>query len=160
MADNYLEKRMEDYRAGRLGRPSGRAVATVPRSSSGNGLFVPFPPVRFLIVSPSLSPLALAVAAMARTVGGRVALLSDERRRGSSEAQRLGLRFYPGIPFDRVLDDISGRWGPLDVIFSETSLPDLPCRVIPLRDLGGSVDDMARFYIFMAHPANSFFTIS
>lgn len=160
MADNYLEKRMEDYRAGRLGRPSGHPGSPTSRTTSGRELRVPFPSIRLLIVSPSLSRLAVAIAEIGRSVGARVALLSDDRKQGTSEAQRLGLRFYPALPVEKVMEDLSEKWGGVDVIFHEDSLPELHGRMIHMRDLGGEISDMARFYIFMAHPSNSFFTFS
>lgn len=159
MADNYLERRMEDYRSGKL----GRTVRTVNSShgviGDGRGFVVEFPPMRILVISRALSLLALEVVKTARSVGCRVALLSDERKGGTAAAQTYGARFYPAMDAEKVVSDIERQWGGVDVIFSEEPVVS-GARVVTLRDLGGDRVAMARFYLFVAHPDNSFFIVS
>lgn len=107
MADNYLEKRMADYRAGllcpgrkRYGKAESRSV---------------------LIYGPDVESVA-SLAAAFRSEGWRVAFCCSDRVGGSRLAQANGCRFYPFDPADasvrdRVAADITARWGkPVSVV--------------------------------------------
>ena len=118
MADNYLEKRMEEYRAGRLA-PRTRVVARggVVRREKGE-FVVEFPQMRVVVLGGGIG-LAEAVAKAFRTVDCQVALCHADSRSLTPFAQRHGLRYYPidaAEKWERVSDDVTSRWGGVDVV--------------------------------------------
>ena len=118
MADNYLEKRMEEYRAGRLA-PRTRVVARggVVRREKGE-FVVEFPQMRVIVLGGSVG-LAEAVANAFRTVDCQVALCHVDSRSLTPFAQRHGVRYYPfdpAVKWERVIDDVTARWGGVDVV--------------------------------------------
>lgn len=118
MADNYLEKRMEEYRAGRLA-PRTRVVArgVVARREKGE-FVIAFPQMRVVVLGGSVG-LAEAVAKAFRTVDCQVALCHADSRSLTPFAQRHGLRYYPfdpAVKWERVIDDVTARWGGVDVV--------------------------------------------
>ncbi len=103
MADNYLEKRMEDYRRG-----GGRAVVRRPQSG-----------VRFLMVA-ALDERVEAAVEKLQKGGCRVAFMEVERRRGSEFAQRSGSLFIPVKGYDAdalafAIKIVSERWGTVEI---------------------------------------------
>lgn len=118
MADNYREKRMEEYRAGRLA-PRTRVVARggVVRREKGE-FVVEFPQMRVVVLGGGIG-LAEAVAKAFRTVDCQVALCHADSRSLTPFAQRHGLRYYPfdaAEKWERVIDDVTARWGGVDVV--------------------------------------------
>ncbi len=118
MADNYLEKRMEEYRAGRLA-PRTRVVARggVVRREKGE-FVVEFPQMRVVVLGGSVG-LAEAVAKAFRTIDCQVALCHADSRSLTPFAQRHGVRYYPfdpAVKWERVIDDVTARWGGVDVV--------------------------------------------
>lgn len=160
MADNYLERRMEDYRSGRLAVKKPVRPARTRGGGDSGVMTLEFPPMNVLVSTPILSPLSEALVRMARTLGARVAVLSDDRAGGARVAQECGARFYPSLPLAEVLADLAARWGGVDVAFSPEGVDVGDARLIELRDLGGDPAAMARLYMFVAHPDNAFFTVS
>ncbi len=150
MADNYLEKRMEEYRAGKLA-PKITRTAAAPQRKPGE-VTVAFPQMNALVLC--------GVAALTQTVCGafgkadmRVALCMADNREGTRIAQTTGSRFYPYAVDDVVklgsaMDDLAGRWGGVDVI------ADL--RGLTAADFGDSAADMAMLLLLHSHPAFSF----
>ena len=98
MADNYLEKRMEDYRRGT--HPTAHRTAG-PRAGR---LSMPYPHQYVLVAGADTEAGTAAVEAFV-AAGCTVAFTtagtdSDGRRL----AQRLGARYYPGTPADALAD--------------------------------------------------------
>lgn len=120
MADNYLEKRMADYRSGRL---SSRRGASVRKSPSAGALVLKYGGERVLITVPAELPEADVerLTALVMTLRGadlQVAL-SGADGAGAVLAQRYGLRFYPSaIPPADVVADLTRRWGGADLFIS------------------------------------------
>lgn len=119
MADNYLEKRMEEYRAGRLAPKT-----TVKRNGTAarrpGDLILNFPQLNVVVFGGADTELTEAVARAFRGVDGRVALCHGDSRRFTPFAQATGCRYYPFDAADSgrrewVIDDIAGRWGSVDV---------------------------------------------
>lgn len=86
MADNYLEKRMEDYRAGRPQRSLSHTRKT--------GATLTFPAVRIAVLGVASAESIEAVGQLVRT-GCRVAFTIIGGVNGSQTAQSTGGRFYP-----------------------------------------------------------------
>ncbi len=157
MADNYLERKMEEYRSGRLQAGSRHASA---RAAHG-GLTLEYHDINLLVVAPVITETVDSLVAQGVKAGCRVALLSDDRKGGTALAQRAGTRFYPGLPLSKVTDDILGRWGSLDVILHTEDIPDIAemsPRIIRLADHDAPAHVVARYYLFLAHPDNEFLT--
>ncbi len=100
MADNYLEKRMEDYRR-RGARPFRR----------------PEPDKAAFVVDGD----AATVERLRATGEWHVAFADPDVKRGRALAQRTGARHYPVDPTDadalrRAIDDTRARWPQLQVI--------------------------------------------
>lgn len=160
MADNYLEKRMDDYRSGRLGRPVSVA-ARRSRPGAVNELSVAFPPMRILVVSRGLSVLAAEVVRLSRSLGLATALCSEAGREAMALSQSVGARLYTTSDPSAVAADLGRHWGGVDVVMTEDEMfGSCGGRMLHLRGAEAPVDVLARFYLFMAHPDNSFFAIS
>ncbi|MCC8176046.1 MAG: hypothetical protein LUC85_04615 [Bacteroidales bacterium] len=105
MADGYIGKQMDDYRAGRLGRPTpSRRLARVT--------------ARRVLVLDGTTPDGVATIERLRAQGCRVAFADPDTRRGAALAQRTGARHYPLPPeaLEEILQDLQKHWGPLDAI--------------------------------------------
>ena len=118
MADNYLEKKMEDYRRGNLNRLPRQ------RGSMGSGN-VPVLPVQSqriaLVVRNRVIREALLVAF--QQIGGlKVAFLGSDYREGNLLAQKYGALFVVGSvsdSMDGLLAHASKRWGGIDVVVAD-----------------------------------------
>jgi len=106
MADNYLEKRMDDYAHGRLGANGGRA-----KGRSG----VKFPHQQVLIVDCDASPCGAAILRILVEAGYTVCLTAADRKSGTQISQTYGGRFYP-IAFESIADDVARRGERFDTI--------------------------------------------
>lgn len=93
MADNYLEKRMDDYSRGRLGR--SRTAA----SSSGLRC-IKIPRAWALVVKADGRDLLLRAL---REAGYRVAFTLAHNAGGNAMAQSTGARFYPCAPSEALM---------------------------------------------------------
>lgn len=91
MADNYLEKKMEEHRAGT--RPSYRPKLT-PRGTRPGELLVKFTPCRIDIPGASEAPLREAVSELAG-IGFNVLFSGFSVREGNLLAQSSGAKFIP-----------------------------------------------------------------
>ncbi len=115
MADNYLERRMEEYRSGKFSsRP--KAVRTVSRGEGD--LVVHFPKLRVLIAG-GLDAVGRAIVGAFRQVDCRVAFFDTDYRQGNLMAQSTGSKFYHTPGHDslaRNISDILDKWGGIDVV--------------------------------------------
>ncbi len=89
MADNYLERRMEDMKAGRL-KPSVSAKLSATRKG-----FVefPFPPRRVLVMGGTAGEPLRLVRAYLKT-GSKVAVFDPDKASGEALAYKEGIRYY------------------------------------------------------------------
>lgn len=104
MADNFLEKRMEDFRNGKM------SVAGKKRDTSND-------PVVF--ISGGCSDKGKAAVKDYRSRNYRVAFCDTDRKAGNLLAQVSGSRFYPvdsfcGEVLDRCRKGIISHWGRID----------------------------------------------
>lgn len=119
MADNYLEKKMEEHRQGV--RPVFR------RSPSGNKPHTFAMPCNiraaFIVGDEQLDDILLACAVTLRDTSCRVAFCCTDRSFGSSTAQKHGLRYYPVSDKDyaavnRAIEQANASLGNIDVVLS------------------------------------------
>lgn len=120
MADNYLEKHMEDYRAGKLA-PKTRAVHVASAPSRNPGDFVmAFPQLRVVLLGGDVRFVEV-LARLFRDVECRVALCSPDSKSFTPLAQSIGCRYYPFDPAVEakrlaVIDDLTAKWSGVDVV--------------------------------------------
>lgn len=84
MADNYLERRMDDLRAGRLGADNRRLAAARRRLTAP-----------CVTVIGGASPLGEATVRRLRSEGATVDFLDTDRREGTRIARDCGACFHP-----------------------------------------------------------------
>ncbi|MDE5651892.1 MAG: hypothetical protein K2G75_03425 [Muribaculaceae bacterium] len=116
MADNYLEKRMEDLRSGRLSRHG--AASSSPRRDS---LQWRYPPRRVLLIGNDTEKMTAATAAF---VGAecRVAVATDCHDLGKKLRAAHGVRLYDfsdadsGLLIDVCVDDLFKAWRDVDIV--------------------------------------------
>lgn len=90
MADNYLEKKMEDLRMGKTGASAPRR-----RLTPGAGrICFDFPPRRVLVAG-GCHGIGEAIVDAYLHVGCKVAVFDSDRDKGSAMARDKGIRFYP-----------------------------------------------------------------
>ena len=117
MADNYLERRMDDYRAGKLKavrRPAARPTAD-------RGSLPELEGTRVLILSPSASA-SQRVSSLVRlliSAGCKVAFTDSDSRAGNQLAQATGSQCHPIDHNDQAAVEaslalIERRWGGID----------------------------------------------
>lgn len=121
MADNYLEKKMEEYRSGAYRKPERRSpsgvkphTAQLPCALRG----------AFIIGSERLSPLLQACATALRSTSCRTAFCCTDKSFGNATAQALGLQYYPIKDNERatilsVMDNARENLGEIDVVAIE-----------------------------------------
>ncbi|MCM1077438.1 MAG: hypothetical protein NC411_08785 [Bacteroides sp.] len=119
MADNYLEKKMEEYRAGKLA-PKTRVVHSAVSRRNPGDFTLSFPPMRVAIIGGSFNFIE-TLATIFRSIDTQVALCHPDSRLCTPLAQKHGLRYYPFDPLtpgktDMVIDDLTSRWGGIDVV--------------------------------------------
>lgn len=136
MADNYLERKMEEHAR------SGAAPA-LRRSASpqaGKAVFN-FPPRRILIAGDDDT--ARAVAETFVRTGSKVAVMSAEKERGSALADSLGLRLCSALPdlCQKNIGALLETWRGLDILI--VTDPGLPVADI----IGGWEHYRSRFNI-------------
>lgn len=150
MADNYLEKKLEEHRS--------RMAAGVPRQRRRTPVVLPltFPERHVLVIAPGNALQGEVVKAL-RAAGHRVAFIDPA---GRSLAQATGARCYPFSPdrIDEVIDDIKRHWGGLDI--TVTASPSGGFLVEDLTDGAlASVDgrdgvDTASAVVIFTHPSS------
>jgi hypothetical protein len=94
MADNYLEKKMEEHRSPQ--RPAYRQKLT-PRGTKPGELLVKFRPCRAIITDAS-TPLMNKITGELTAIGFKVAFNHNSSREGALLAQHCGARFSPILP--------------------------------------------------------------
>lgn len=138
MADNYLERKMEEH-----WRPALRLCNADARLATAFGCEA-LCHLRVLVVSADYEAVAEAVRVF-RAAGCRTAFtaVGDGRRHGTTLAQTCGARCYPCLQADvqtygRIVADLRYHWGGVDVVVADAAV-DLPadmqdCPRIALSD--------------------------
>lgn len=146
MADNYLEKRMEEYRAGKLAPKAGKSY--VARQRKAGEFVVAFPPMSVLVLCEDAA-LVSRVCSCFRKADFQVAFCMTDRREGTRIAQSAGCRFYPVDSGDAgqlngVVDDLADCWGAVDVVADLRGLTD--------EEFGDSACEVASLLLLHSHP--------
>ena len=120
MADNYLERKMEEYRSGKL---SARVKSGVPRSLPKGKIAVDFPLRTVILAAAAIGPVCRAVVKSFIDAGCRVALVSACHKEATELARSFGARFYPVAGFspasiDSVVEDVTSHWNIPDTFIS------------------------------------------
>lgn len=129
MADNYLERRMEEHRRAGGGQSVKRVAAVVASSKlTENDLVVRFPALRVMIAGNDDRGLTEALARGFRSVGGRVALVAPKDAQLTKTGQETGCRVYQANHLDRnelehAMADATRAWGGVDVMVMTGELP-------------------------------------
>ncbi len=116
MADNYLEKKMDDYRGS-----VRRTVKRIPVRGYRSGFMeLPFPPRRVLVVD-GICNVGRCIVESLRNTGCKVAFTSSDRDKGKSLAESCGAQFHPADSSDaRIMEhtvmSLCRAWGDLDVV--------------------------------------------
>ncbi len=119
MADNYLEKRMDDYRNGRLS-PTYRTQKLTPGGKPSGTVGFQLEVSR-VFVAMECRQLRDAIARAFAGAGCRVAFCGTDRAAGTEAAQRFGLMFCPvdGLKADavnRMLALVGTRWHGIEMV--------------------------------------------
>lgn len=123
MADNYLERKMEDYRLGKSGGSNVKRVSATAKPGTVN---VKFPPRR-VFVTGGASGIGRAIVEVFRKAGCRVAFCDIDPKAGAATAQATGAQFHPVDVCDvealeaclaRLLD----AWGDIDVVVNNVGV--------------------------------------
>lgn len=150
MADNYLENRMEEYRAGRLA-PKARIVRS-SKSPDKNELRLKYPPLNVAVFGGAF-PFVEEIVKGFRSVDCSVAVCHADSKCCSLLAQKSGCRYYPFDPTnqeeaERVIDDIVGHWGAVDVV--------IDLRAVSIESPSDGIEDMAMLLLVHSHPRFAF----
>ncbi len=108
MADNYLEKRMDDYRSGRDG---SRSRSTAPRRGVAT---IKYPRRNILVVGGDSSAGRATISTFVGA-GCLVAFTADDAEAGRRAAHDCGGRFYP-MSVDEAVADMQSRGEQPEVI--------------------------------------------
>ena len=123
MADNYLERRMDDLRNGRL-QQSNKIQASV--SQRKGYLSVNFP-MRRVLVTGGANGIGLAVTRAFLKAGCKVAVMDIDREKGEKLAHDEGVRFYnvdlaDKDALEKALDNLFSAWKDLDIVVSNAGI--------------------------------------
>lgn len=161
MADNYLEKRMEDYAKGRL---AGRSSSFGRRAGA---VGIKYPPQGILVVN-AIGDKARVIVKAFVDVGCRVAFTASDTKFGTALAQHCGGRFYP-LPLASVADDMQKRGEKVDTVIEFGDYAESFDRFGSVRTIrivekpatdptslvisGGTSESVAIMALALAHPA-------
>ncbi len=132
MADNFLEKRMEDLRSGKL---QNQSISRISNPSGSNGYIrFRFPPKRVLVTG-GANGIGLAVTRAFLKTGCKVAVMDIDKENGEKLAHNEGIRFYHVDLSNRemlenALDNLFASWKDLDIVVSNAGV----FTVNPLED--------------------------
>lgn len=123
MADNYLERKMEDYRAGKGNSPKSQRVSSMHKPGTIN---IKFPPRR-VFVTGGASGIGKAIVEAFRKADCRVAFCDIDAKAGATTAQATGAQFYPVDVCDvealeACLARLLNAWGDIDVIVNSVGV--------------------------------------
>lgn len=122
MADNYLEKQMDDFRSGKLSQSRTKTLGSIAHSLKPGEIFLSSH--RVLVAFSDFETTALMVK-LFRSTGAKVAFIATPDSAGTALAQASGARFYP-IPFTdntlteeqatKIIANLNHHWHGLTII--------------------------------------------
>lgn len=121
MADNYLERKMEEHCANSHSRRPANAQSPSAGSHPGY-LTIKFPPRRVFITG-GAKGVGRAIIDAFREASCQVAFCDVNCKTGNTTAQETGARYYPldvadTEALDRAMRDVIKRWGGIDIIIN------------------------------------------
>lgn len=136
MADNYLERKMEEYRSG---KSQQRIVKRTPRGAKPGTINIKFPSRR-VFVTGGAKGIGRAIVESFRNADCRVAFCDTDSKAGAATAQVTGAQFYPvdvtdANALDACVERIIKAWGDIDVIVNNVGVGNFA----PLTET--SIDD-------------------
>lgn len=123
MADNYLERKMEEYRSGKGVTYRHRTTPTGARPGTLNVKF----PSRRVLVTGGASGIGRAIVKAFCDAGCRVAFCDIDSKAGAATAQATGAQFHPvdvrdAAALERCMDRLLEAWGDIDVIVNNVGV--------------------------------------
>ncbi|MBR5332166.1 MAG: SDR family oxidoreductase [Muribaculaceae bacterium] len=123
MADNYLERKMEDYRSGKSATTKSHRASSTTKPGTIN---VKFPPRR-VFVTGGASGIGRAIVEAFRKADCRVAFCDIDAKAGAATAQATGAQFHPVDVRDvdaleACLNRLFNTWGDIDVIVNNVGV--------------------------------------
>lgn len=124
MADNYLERRMDDLRSGRL-KPSLAASSAAPRKG-----VIQFPfPQRRVLVTGGANGIGREVALQFLKAGCKVAIFDIDRQRGEAMAHDHGARFINvDLRDEKALEtgmkNLFDAWNDIDIVVNNAGISE------------------------------------
>lgn len=123
MADNYLERKMEELRSGKSA--SARARRT-PSGARAGHLDLKFPPRR-VVVTGGASGIGRAIVKAYADAGCRTAFFDVDTDAGTDTARATGSRFIPldlrdAAMFQSRLEELLHEWGDIDIIINNAGV--------------------------------------
>lgn len=136
MADNYLERKMDEYRSGNMQRHS---VKRTPSGAKPGTINVKFPSRRVFITG-GAKGIGRAIVKVFRNADCKVAFCDNDTKAGTATAQATGAKFYPidvadANALDASLMRVIEEWGDIDVIINNVGVGNFA----PLTDT--SIED-------------------
>lgn len=135
MADNYLEKRMEDLKSGRLAS-SNQAYHRNGNAMRRGCLNIPFPERRVLVTDGTHGA-GLAIAVAFRKAGCRTAVFDTDKESGAALAHDEGIRFHNADicnekSLSEALSNLLNAWRDIDVIVLNTRRLKDDCEAVSI----------------------------
>lgn len=123
MADNYLERKMEEHRAGNA---TAYRPKLTPSGKRQGELTFKFPPRR-VFVTGGASGIGKAVVKAFCDAGCKVAFCDNDNTAGTRTAQSLGARFYPVdvtdvTALEACMQSLFDLWGDIDVVVNNVGI--------------------------------------
>lgn len=146
MADNYLERKMEDLRSGKLANTSYK-----PAPARKGHLYIPFPSRRVLVTG-GANGIGRAIAKAFLKAGCKVAVFDNDREAGEMLAKIDGARFYnldlaDVAATEKAVADLISAWRDIDIVVSNAGVSEFKS----LEDT--TVDDFRRILDINLQPA-------
>ncbi len=122
MADNYLERKMEELRSGKTGKTPAASRHTVKR----NQLSYSFKTLRVLIIADGRKFLSQYIDVF-RNTGGRVAIFSTIPETDTDLPESHGCRYYAVSDgnMESPFQDLVKAWRDIDVVVLLDAMPDV-----------------------------------
>ncbi len=153
MADNYLERRMEEYRHSRQGAATPRAAMHTPHNLRPGQVLIDYPPMRVLVTDID-TPVSQAVIDMLRRFNCRVAITGPDPVLGNRLAQKAGAQYHPYGP-QAAIDRLDSAGDPVTIAITFSPLRlSVPTLTPPQEIIDAGPQATAAWVIYAAHPSS------
>ena len=151
MADNYLERRMEEHRRSQQGATVKHVRPTLSALKPGQTA-VDYPPIRVLVTD-GTSETGIAVIEIFRRFGCRVAFTANDSMTANKIAQRFGAQYHPGT-VEAAKEYLAQAGDPASAIIDTDGLMIAGAVPIHTQARKAGSEAVAAWVIFATHPAN------